>query len=179
MGRIVPGIASLNQHQQSLTSEPERYRPERCPHCGKARPWSHGSYARKADREGQGEESLNPVAIPRFYCPSCRATCSRLPECVAPHRWYGWAMQQAVLVLLLARTSIRAVSRQRLVSRRTVGRWWRWLHKRFDVHGFHLRSLLPDLGRCAQPIPFWSAALQQHALSTWMGSLDRLGVAVP
>lgn len=179
MFRIVPGISSLKQHQQSLTCERERYRLERCPHCRKAGPWSHGSYVRKADRGGEAMKSLNPVSIPRFYCPSCGATCSRLPECVAPRRWYGWAVQQVVLVLLLAGASIRALSRQGLVSRRTVGRWWRWLYARFDVHGFHLRSLLPDLGRCAQPIPFWSAALQQHGLSTWMGSLDRLGVAVP
>jgi len=179
MGRIVPGISSLHQHQKSLASNPERYRPERCPHCGRAGPWSHGSYVRKADREGAGKESLNPVAIPRFYCSSCRATCSRLPECVAPRRWYGWAVQQAVLVLLLAGTSIRAVSRAGLVSRRTVGRWWRWLHERFVDHGFHLRSLSPGLGRYAQLIPFWSAALQRHALSIWMGSLDRLQVAVP
>ena len=89
MYRILPGIDSLKQHREVLAAEPERYCPERCPHCGQAGLWAHGTYPRKADREGVGDESLNPVAIPRFFCPTCRHTCSRLPECVAPRRWYG------------------------------------------------------------------------------------------
>ena len=27
----------------------------------------------------------------------CRRTCSRLPLCIAPRRWYDWALQQVVL----------------------------------------------------------------------------------
>jgi hypothetical protein len=50
MYRIVPGIASLEQHLLTLITDPERYRPARCPHCGQGRPWSHGCYERKADR---------------------------------------------------------------------------------------------------------------------------------
>ena len=102
MGRIVPGVCSLKQHREALAEEPGRYRPERCPRCGKAGLWAHGAYPRKADREGVAAASHNPVAIPRFFCPCCRGTCSRLPECVAPRRWYGWARQQGVLVGLLA-----------------------------------------------------------------------------
>jgi len=114
MDRILPGVCSLEQHQQCLGEEPERYRPERCPSCGKAGLWAHGAYRRKADREGAGAASHNPVSIPRFYCAACGRTCSRLPECVAPRRWYGWALQQGVLALLLAGASIRAANRQGL-----------------------------------------------------------------
>ena len=57
MDRILPGVCSLEQHQQCLGEEPERYRPERCPGCGKAGLWAHGAYRRKADREGAGAAS--------------------------------------------------------------------------------------------------------------------------
>jgi transposase-like protein len=179
MGRIVPGVCSLEQHRQMLIEEPERYRPERCPHCGKAGLWAHGVYARKADREGVGAASLNPVAIPRFLCPGCGATCSRLPECVAPRRWYGWAVQQGVLMGLLAGESIRSVAAGVAASRRTVGRWWGWLRERSLRYGFHLRSLEPALGRAGPGVGWWSAALGQAPLSAWMARLDRLGVVVP
>lgn len=179
MGRIVPGVCTLKQHQQALAAQPERYRPPCCPQCGKAQLWSHGTYTRKADREGVGEASLNPVAIARFFCPACRRTCSRVPECVAARRWYGWAMQQVVLALLLAGESIRSVGGQAMVSRRTVGRWWRWLRSCVDLHGFHLRCVVPSLGRGAPGVALWSTALGQRPLSAWMATLDRLGVVVP
>ncbi|WP_226382967.1 DUF6431 domain-containing protein [Burkholderia mayonis] len=59
--------------------------------------WGHGCYDRKADRSADGQ--LNPVSVPRFRCPSCRRTCSRLPLCICPRRWYGWALQQQVLAV--------------------------------------------------------------------------------
>ena len=62
--------------------------------------WRHGHYRRKTDREGQEGVYLDPVPIPRFYCRHCQATCSRLPGCIAPRRWYSWLVQQAVLAVL-------------------------------------------------------------------------------
>jgi hypothetical protein len=66
---------------------PEAYRPDSCPHCRLAGLWCHGCYYRKADRSA-GVESHNPVAVLRFLCRSCLRTCSRLPLCIAPRRWY-------------------------------------------------------------------------------------------
>lgn len=106
MALILPGIHSLAQHLQHLQALPEDYRPERCPHCGRARMWCHGAYTRKADRERSRSASLNPVPIPRFLCSFCYRTCSRLPECVPPRRWYLWAVQQAVLGLICAGHSV-------------------------------------------------------------------------
>ena len=63
MHRIVPGIASLEQHFQTLTMNPEAFRPARCGQCGRGGLWSHGFYERKADRS-TGE--LNPIPEPRF-----------------------------------------------------------------------------------------------------------------
>lgn len=89
MRSILSNIESLYQHNQTRSDNIEAYRPQQCPHCGKAGVWRHGDYLRKADYENSGLESLNPVAIPRFYCPHCGRTCSVLPACIPPHRHYS------------------------------------------------------------------------------------------
>jgi transposase-like protein len=179
MYRILPAIHSPGQHLRHLQSSPEDYRPQRCPHCGKAGVWLHGHYLRKADREGSAEGYLDPVPIPRFYCAHCRSTCSRLPACIAPRRWYSWGIQQAVLVLLLAGNSLRRVSRRQQASRRTLGRWWAWLQAHFTQHAFHLRSRFPELGRHTSLRAFWSACFRRWSLAAAMALLDQDGVPVP
>lgn len=179
MARMLPAIATLEQHRQWLRDHPEVYRPERCDHCGKAGLHRHGCYARNVPR-GEGLAFwLGPLFIPRFYCPHCRATCSRLPGCLSPRRQYGWGSQQAVLQALLASHSIRAVARWLWPGRRTVGRWWRWLEGRFDLHALHLRSRFEELGRSVDGKGFWSLCFARMTLSQAMGWLERAGVRVP
>ena len=36
MALIIPAILSLVEHLETLQTNPEVYRPEQCPHCGKA-----------------------------------------------------------------------------------------------------------------------------------------------
>jgi len=88
MNRIVASILTLQQHLNSLASSPVIYRPTFCPHCSFGKLWCHGCYERKADRLAPTSKSLNPIPIPRFICSGCRRSCSRLPECIAPRRWY-------------------------------------------------------------------------------------------
>jgi transposase-like protein len=179
MQRIVPAILSLQQHLDSLEREPLIYRPAVCPHCGLARLWGHGCYERKADRGSSGSRTLNPIPIPRFFCQGCRQTCSRVPECVAPRRWYGWAVQQVVLLMLLGGCSLRRCSAQSGFDRRTVRRWWIWLCGRGEEFGFWLRARFPELGRAADFSGFWQACWQTMPLSRAMAWLDRDAVAVP
>jgi len=103
MNRIVSGISTLRQHIETLRSKPEVYRPRRCPSCGHGVLWHYGCYSRKADRRPtSAETSLNPIPIPRYLCSSCLHSCSRLPECIPPRRWYSWLLQQKALKSLLA-----------------------------------------------------------------------------
>jgi hypothetical protein len=95
MQRIVGSISSLAQHMIAVVTDAELYRPDACPHCRRAGVWRHGCYHRKADRSAGSGESLNPVPVLRFLCRACARTCSRLPACIAPRRWYDWAVQQA------------------------------------------------------------------------------------
>lgn len=179
MQRIVPAILTIHHHRDLLEREPVIYRPSACPHCGLARLWCHGCYARKSDRRPAPSGSLNPVFIPRFYCQDCRQTCSRLPECIAPRRWYGWAVQQAVLLWLLGGGSLHQAARQGGVDRHTARRWWTWLQERGETFGFWLRSRFPELGRAVDFAGFWQGCLAAMPLSRAMAWLDWEGVVVP
>ena len=179
MCRILPGIHSLEQHLKHLQNQPESYRPQHCPHCGKSGVWSHGRYQRKAP-PGEGVAfALEAIFIPRFLCPHCRRSCSRLPACMAPLRRYLWRAQQAVFERLIAGESIRQVSRRLSLSRRTISRWGQWLRRRFDVHALHLRSRFAPLGRAVDWRAFWVGCFERMRLCEAMSWLERAGVVVP
>jgi hypothetical protein len=179
MARMLPAIVTLEQHQQRLREGTQAYRPERCCQCGKAGMHRHGYYERNAPR-GEGLAlSLGSLFIPRFYCPKCHSTCSRLPACLAPRRQYWWQTQQAVLEGLISGQSIREVARRLCPGRRTIGRWWKWLEARFALYALHLRDRFPQLGRSADWKGFWSLCFERMSLREAMGWLDRTGVSVP
>jgi transposase-like protein len=179
MNRMLPGIETVAQHQEQLRDDPDTYRPKRCPHCGKGGMQRHGHYARNAPRAEGMAFLLGLLFIPRFFCPMCHRTCSRLPACLAPRRQYGWMSQQAVLDRLISGESIHEVARWLWPSRRTIGRWWHRLQAQFDEHSFQLRSRFPELGRAVDWKAFWSRCFECMSLSEVMGWLDRMEVRVP
>jgi transposase-like protein len=179
MHRIVSSIKSLQQHIEMLFQTPEVYRPQACPHCGLSRLWRHGCYYRKAGRGSAACNKLNPIPIPRFCCQGCRHTCSRLPACIAPRRWYAWAVQQQVLLMRLAGYSLHGMSLLVPACRHTLRRWWQWLAVRSSDFGFHLRSCFPELGRATDWRAFWRTCLERMPLSEVMAWLDQHGVSVP
>jgi DNA-directed RNA polymerase subunit N (RpoN/RPB10) len=172
MNRIVASVTTLLQHVEAVKQTPEIYRPLSCPHCGIKIVWQHGYYTRKADRRQQGEDSLNPVPILRFCCSACRRTCSRLPLCIAPRRWYDWSAQQGALDGLLNGDSLRGCARAEVRDRRTVGRWWNWLQERGQTFESHLRARLPELGRIAGFVDFWRHVFKSMGLAAAMALLD-------
>lgn len=179
MSRILPAIDTLDQHLYHLEHHPEAYCPQRCPHCGMEGVWVHGHYLRKADREGDGGVYLDPVPIPRYYCPHCQRTCSRLPSCIAPRRWYLWTVQQAAITFVLGGHSFRRSAGKCQPNRRTIRRWWQRMKERFTLHSFHLRNHFPALGRHASIPSFWFACLEQMSLADAMAWLDFDGVVIP
>jgi transposase-like protein len=176
MLRIVSLIASLRQHLEELERAPAAYRPPRCPHCGLAGLWEHGCYMRKADRD---TGDLNSIPVPRFLCRGCRRTCSTLPSCLPPRRWYLWSVQQAVLLGLLSGASLRECAKTSGPARSTARRWWQWLQQRHEPLAFHLRSHWPEWGRAQSWQEFWQLALAHEPLREVMAWLDRQGVVVP
>ena len=180
MYRIVSGIITLQQHNETLHSTPEVYRPTRCPYCGVASPWKHGCYYRKADRRPlPGEDSLSLIEIPRYLCSGCRHSCSRLPSCIPPRRWHSWLLQQQVLQCLLAVCSLHRCAAMFGLCRHTVRRWWNWLKSRTPEFEFILRSRFAEWGRATDWNSFWRCCLDNMPLSEVMASLDHDGEDVP
>jgi hypothetical protein len=173
MHRIVASITSLELHAAALVSGCEAYRPLNCPHCNGCKLWGHGYYERKADREPGGDGSLNPVAIARFLCATCLHTCSRLPLCIAPRRWYNWAVQQLVLLLILTGCSVKRCSGCAALDRRTVRRWRDWLCQCSEVFVLHLRSRFAQLGREPDTPVLWYRVLHDMTLGVAMAWLDQ------
>lgn len=177
MHRIVLEFLTLEQHLRAVVSTPQSYRPDRCPHCGFGCLWGHGFYDRKADHSSHAE--LNPVPVPRFRCLACNRTCSRLPLCICPRRWYGWARQQLVFSLLLIGASLRCTAAVTGLGRHTVRRWWRWLQANSAHFAFHLRSRSASLGRTTDLPSFWRACFARMPLCMAMAWLDCDGLTVP
>ena len=95
MAGILAGITSLIQYKNRAEySLEENFRLKQCPCCGKSNPWRHGTYPRESDRINPSSESLNSILIDRYYCSACGKTCSVLPECIPPRRWYLWETPQ-------------------------------------------------------------------------------------
>lgn len=181
MASIVSGILSLTQYLTSLKTNPELYYIECCPHpgCGKSGLWRHGFRFRKADRENGDKSTLNPIPILRLYCPTCKHTCSILPECIPPGRWYLWLIQQSALKLFFSGMSVNKISQMILPSRWTISRWLKRSANQFETHALHLKSKWSWLGYKTSFNEFWDALLKQMGLSFVMLFLNHQGVAIP
>jgi len=185
MAHILADIISLAQYLKTLREEPDRCRLEFCCHCGKAGPWCHGHYDRKAKRTNTGSTnphpSLESVPVFRFFCPGCQHTSSVLPEYMPPRRWYLWEIQQAVFMTILAGKSIYAAARSFLPSRDTIARWVRRLKdpKQFLLHKDTLSGHVPDLGRTPLFTDFWTAVFRIASLGKAMRLCHVAGVDIP
>lgn len=176
---IMPNILDLAQHVFNQNSSMAHYCPELCSSCGHPRLWGHGTYPRKADRSGDGKQSLNPILIARFYCPECDKTCSVLPECISPRRWYLWAIQQAVILAYLGGASIRQISRQFQPCRKTIKRWFDDLADKFNEHAFSLKARFLFLGECTECMSFWEACLHRMSMARAFYYLHLAGRIIP
>ncbi len=179
MACIVAGILSIAQHLKTLQENSEYYRVSYCPCCGKAGLWRHGTRYRKADRENVKESTLNPVPILRFYCPACHHTCSVLPECIPPRRWYLWTIQWLAMLLIFSEESIYTISQKIIPSRWTISRWYQRLKDQFDIHAASLKSIWSWLGYKTCLHEFWQALTEKLNFSTAMLFLNQHGVIVP
>jgi transposase-like protein len=179
MCRMIRDLATLDQFLIALFSTPEIFRPNGCDSCGRSGLWFHGYYHRKNGRSLWAADERTPIPIPRFLCPHCGVTCSRLPEFLAPRRWYPWSRQALALLLSLLGVSDRQTAAWVDVSRQTVGRWRRWLQERELLFVFYLRGLFPALGRVGEGAPFWRQTMDSPGLAAAMGAICRQGEVVP
>ena len=187
MKLILSDIHNLDQHISVFLDNPARYRPNKCPHCGKSGLWAHGVYYRNASCE-KGTGCSAPIL--RFRCPpkQCGRTCSVLPQYIPPRRWYHWAVQQLTLMLLMAGYSLSDTHNMlwasglhlpKIPSQSTIYRWQRCLRSQFDQHYFFLRDSFPKLALFQEYSSFWQACFLEMMLSTAMLMLNKAGHPIP
>jgi transposase-like protein len=179
MKLILPEILTLMQHYLLQGSNQYNFDNIQCIHCGSTKLWKHGCYFRKSDRDNKTNESLNPIPIQRFLCTSCKKTCSALPECIPPRRWYLWEIQQLVFILFLAGKSIYAIAKETIPSRYTISRWINNLKINFKLHKSVLCQYFIDLGRTKDFTEFWRNCLKNTTLSKTMLICNFAGVNIP
>lgn len=179
MRPILAEIHSLVQYHQLIIVDLERLRPKECPYCFCSKLHFHGHYHRKSDRESPPGENLNPIPIYRFFCPDCKRTCSTLPECIPPRRWYIWKTQQAAILFYFDYGSFEVASQKVIPSGQTIRRWFNRLAEKFQIHASTLKSVFSWLGYTNKLISFWQAWCDKKKLSTAMLFLNNHDVAVP
>ena len=181
MTHIIQNILSIEKYLNDLSGTIKFsyiFKPLYCPHCHKRGClWSHGHYNRKTDR--QGHPSLNPIPIFRFYCHLCHHTCSVLPECIAPRRWYLWQTQEDCLKAFFNGDKAQRIEKQFPPSRQTVMRWLHWAFDRFKEFRLDIQSRFSVLGYENEAFGWWKTLLQKISLSATMVILNRMGVNVP
>ena len=178
---ILAGISSLAEYKAKL---PQLNVCRTCPDCGRtAALHRHGSYGRKSYRKLGHQQSLNPVENLRFICKFCRKTCSALPECMPPRRWYLWEVQQAVIQEWLAGHSWNLISQKLKIARSTCRRWVQHLRDKFPLHADVLRNtpgkLSEHLVHCFDVKSFWQYCLAQVDLSRAMLLCHNAGIDIP
>nr|VFJ46132.1 MAG: hypothetical protein BECKDK2373B_GA0170837_101243 [Candidatus Kentron sp. DK] len=179
MCRMISSVRALTQHSLTLNIDPSAYKPERCPQCGVAGLWAHGVYYRKGDRSVASANQSVLIPIPRFCCPHCGATCSCLPACLSPRRWYPWSAQELALLLALAGTPLTCIRKWVSASVDTIRRWRAWLAERTGTFEFHLRSVFKNLGHHDRTDAFWLDVLRKPGLSKAMDAVCHQRVVVP
>jgi hypothetical protein len=167
------------QHEKSLQNHLEIYHLGCCPYCGKTGLWRHGFRYRKSDRENYKKSTLNPIPILRLYCRQCKRTCSVLPECIPPLRWYLWVIQEVIIKLRFSGISYNKISQHVIPSRWTISRWINRLIEKFKTHAFHLKSKWSWLGYKTKVDEFWLALLDKSSLSQAMFFLNSQTIFVP
>lgn len=127
MNRIVALIPSLEQHFSALSLTPEIYRP----HLPELRGELHLATRLLFPQGGPESAHLRPVESCSYSAILLRRMPPHLFSSAVPHRSPEMvqlgAVQQAVLLMLLAGCSLNAVSLVSHPCRQTVGRWWRCL----------------------------------------------------
>jgi len=181
MRPILAEIMTLFCHIQALNFYPHAYRPEKCPHCGFYQLWGHGSYTRKSDKtnEHPNGSNLNPIPILRYFCPSCGRTCSTLPECLPPRRWYQWNVQQIVYEYYLKGYSVYVIDMLVMPSIQTIYRWINAFENQLSTYQFHLKTKISSLGYADGIKLFWKTCWDKKPLSHWMLVLNNEGVKIP
>ena len=159
----------------------------KCPTCGILDALHiHGSYNRNPDRPiVLGKKLLNPIIVLRYICKyaDCRKTCSQLPECISPRRWYLWKEQQRVVQNYLDGNNWHEISTTTCIPVGTCKRWCSWLKDKFNIHAQILKNVAGNLHQvladCFDFKSFWQKCFTHISLDRAMLLCHQSGLVIP
>lgn len=155
---------SIQQYLQEI-SDPDRYRPDRCPQCQAGSPlMAHGFYCRTlVDVAFDGL-----IRVRRYLCRLCQRTVSLLPEFALPYLRFGISLISLFLVArLLAGRSLREAAGAALQPSMPYQRGQFWI-RRFQKQATTLCAALASLTAVVPAMDFVIRALQMLEAMGWI-----------
>jgi len=161
-----PFVGSIQQYSQEI-SDPDRYRPDRCPQCEADRPMTaHGFYCRTLV-DVEFDES---ILVRRYLCHGCKRTVSLLPQFALPYLRFGITVIALFLIarLLAGRTLGAAAVAARLPGMPYQrGQFW---IRRFQKQAERLCAALATLTAPPPAPDFLRRALHMLQATGWIAA---------
>ena len=161
-----PFVGSIQQYSKEI-SDPDRYRPDRCPQCETHRPMTaHGFYSRTLVDVDFDESIL----VRRYLCHGCKRTVSLLPQFALPYLRFGITVISLFLMarLLAGRTlgaaAVAATQRSMPYQR---GQFW---IRRFQKQAERLCAALAALTAPPPAPDFLRRALRMLQATGWIAA---------
>jgi hypothetical protein len=166
MQSLHPFRGSIQQYEQEL-SDPNRYRPDRCPLCHAPDPLrAHGFYCRTlVDVQYDGS-----IRVRRYLCRLCRRTVSLLPEFALPYLRFSISVIGLFLIArLLYRRTLREAAGAALQPNMPYQRGQFWV-RRFQQQVTALCAALASLTTVEPARDFLTRALQMLQAIGWIAA---------
>lgn len=164
MQMLHPCRGSIQQYEQGL-SDPDRYRPARCPLCHTSDPLrAHGFYCRTlVDVQYDGS-----IRVRRYLCLLCKRTVSLLPEFVLPYLRFSIQMVGLFLVSrLVDRRTLREAAVAAFQPNMPYQRGQFWV-RRFQQQAVALCAALASVTTVVPARDFLTRALQMLEAIGWI-----------
>ena len=157
---------SIERYSEEL-SDPDRYRPDRCPQCETHRPLrAHGFYTRTL--VGIGFDGA--IRIRRYLCCCCKRTVSLLPEFALPYLRFGIVVIALFLVArLLLGLTLKAAAGSAKLAAMPYQRGQFWV-RRFRKQAEKVCAALAALMSPPGAPDFTSRALQMLESTGWIAA---------
>jgi len=166
MQSLHPFRGSIQQYEQEL-SDPNRYRPDRCPLCHAPDPLrAHGFYCRTlVDVQYDGS-----IRVRRYLCLLCKRTVSLLPEFALPYLRFSISVIGLFLIArLLYRRTLREAAGAALQPNMPYQRGQFWV-RRFQQQVTALCAALASLTTVEPARDFLTRALQMLQAIGWIAA---------
>ena len=157
---------SIQRYSEEL-SDPDRYRPDRCPQCEAHRPLrAHGFYTRTL----VGIAFDGTIRIRRYLCCCCKRTVSLLPEFALPYLRFGIVVIALFLVArLLLGLTLKAGAESAKLAAMPYQRGQFWV-RRFRKQAEKVCAALAALMAPPGAPDFTSRALQMLEPTGWIAA---------